>query len=199
MATVMLSNIHWETRAPQGTGAPRPMSLVLVRAHSSFAPFVSDAPGTSFPRPEFVVILTPRDVCLLFFFLLCAHGLHLLHPTLPYPTLPHSILLLRSLWERRPIIMEVVGMDSELHLPECSDPRGGRTDALVFEVGVVRVLHAGGARIMDLSSFSMWPVGWVRPRYPRASGAREVTSCVSPSGLVPLVVSCVVLSAWWAV
>ncbi|CAN0548436.1 unnamed protein product, partial [Ectocarpus sp. 12 AP-2014] len=35
---------------------------------------------------------------------------------------------------RRPIVMEWVCKDSEFHLPECSDYREGRTDALVFEI-----------------------------------------------------------------
>lgn len=33
-----------------------------------------------------------------------------------------------------PIVIECVGLESEIHLPECSDHRDGRTDALVFEV-----------------------------------------------------------------
>ncbi|CAM9613097.1 unnamed protein product, partial [Discosporangium mesarthrocarpum] len=35
---------------------------------------------------------------------------------------------------RRPIVLEMVATESELHLPECSDEQDGKTDAIVLEI-----------------------------------------------------------------
>lgn len=70
--------------------------------------------------------------------------------------------------------MELVCRDSEFHLPECSDPREGRTDALVFEVYSsivtcsVIALCRTGERVLTLFSIGdspLVPTTTIRPYF----------------------------------